>query len=108
MRVLNDEEIAEAVGRYVCRDDAALAEEKKERRAGRPMSTRQKLLEQVGEYEKKEYETGLWMPDLRDQVTVENLVGWRGEWNGLAQMKFVRTKRDGVIKDSAFPPSGAA
>ena len=92
----------------MARDEGALEAVREERRPGRPMSTRQNMLEALVVQENKEWETGLWMPDLRVLDTVEKLVAWKGEWSGLAYMKFVRAAKDGVVRVSAFPPTGAA
>jgi len=96
------------IEKLLSRNDDALAEIKAERRPGRPASAKQGVLEQLMKEERNEYEGGFWVPDLRDEKTVETLARWGGHWNGLANMKFVRIDDQGRVRDSAFPPKGAA
>jgi translation machinery-associated protein 16 len=54
----------------------------------------------------KEYDAGLWIPDMRDEETLFSLRNWGGEWSGLNIMGFVRVSREGEIRASSFPPKG--
>lgn len=101
-------EIHAAVQTYLSRSDTALAQLKSERRPGRPASTKQTLLEQSIKTEKQEYEAGFWIPDLRDEDTVKKVAEWKGQWNGLGTMRFCRVVKEGGVRESAFPPRGAA
>ncbi|KAK8222065.1 translation machinery-associated protein 16 [Zalaria obscura] len=105
---LPEAEIHALIVEYLKREDEALAALKAERRPGRPMSTRQQVLEQLQATEQKEYEAGYWMPDMTDENNLKQLEAWKGNWGGLGQVKFVRVEKNGVIKESAFPPKGAA
>lgn len=105
---LTVEQIQGLVQQYLSRDHEALAELKLERRAGRPPSTRQTMFEQQQNTEEKEYESGLWMPDLTDEQTLQKLDAWNGSWVGLNQIRFVRVQKDGVVKESQWPPRGAS
>lgn len=105
---LNVPEIQALIEKLLARNDDALSEEKALRRPGRPASTRQGVLEQGIKEERNEYEGGFWVPDLRQTETVETLARWGGTWNGLANMKFVRVDSEGRVRESAFPPKGAA
>jgi translation machinery-associated protein 16 len=58
------------------------------------------------EADTKEYDSGLWIPDLRDEETLFTLRNWEGDWSGLNNMKFVRVMRDGEVRASSFPPKG--
>lgn len=107
-RPLTDEEIHAAITEYLARNDEELAELKAERRVGRPASTKQETLERAREVEAREYETGYWMPDMKSEVNVAKLAIWKGQWSGLGQLTFVRVEKNGTIKESAFPPKGAA
>lgn len=91
---------------YLGRDDELLSTLKAERRPGRPPSTRETQLQQQLATEQAEYTSGFWVPDLEDEETLRNLKDWDGKWSGLATMKFVRILRDGVKKESCFPPKG--
>ncbi|KAI9772040.1 MAG: hypothetical protein M1840_001328 [Geoglossum simile] len=75
---------------YIHRDDEELSKLKKERRPGRPSSTREDMLKQKAEMERKEFETGFNTPDMQDGKNVEALLRWTGEWTSLSNIKFVR------------------
>ncbi|CAI6338492.1 unnamed protein product [Periconia digitata] len=91
---------------YLGRDDEVLSTLQSERRSGRPPSTRETLLKQNRVSEEGEYSSGFWVPDLENEDTLMKLKEWDGTWPGLATMKFVRVSRDGVKKESCFPPKG--
>jgi translation machinery-associated protein 16 len=91
---------------YLGRDDEELLKLKAERRAGRPASTRQTLLEQARATEQGEYASGFWVPDLEDVDNLKTLKEWPGKWSGLATLKFARISKEGVKKESSFPPKG--
>lgn len=59
------------------------------------------------ELERKEYDAGFWMPDLRDRENLKALARWEGSWSSLAVMRFVRVVRGGGVRESGFPPTGA-
>jgi len=105
---LETERIQELIQTYLDRDEGELAEMKAERRPGRPMSTRQTVLEQQRDVERKEFESGFWMPNLQDGETLVKLDGWKGEWIGLSPMRFLRVDDKGGVKESQFPPRGAS
>ncbi|KAI9868341.1 MAG: hypothetical protein M1813_005784 [Trichoglossum hirsutum] len=75
---------------YLHRDDEELSKLKKERRPGRPSSTREDMLKQRIEVEQKEFKTGFNIPDMEDQKNVEALLRWTGEWTALSNIKFVK------------------
>lgn len=105
---LNVEEIQALIEEYINRHDAELQVLKAERRAGRPPSTRQTLLEQQKQQEEKEYESGFWLPNLQDEETLVKLESWKGDWSGLGILRFVRVETQGGVKESQFPPRGAS
>ena len=92
--------------RYLARHDEELAELKSERRPGRPSSTREDLLKQHVSTEKREYDTGFWIPDMTDEGNMEILRAWNGQWTSLSTVKYVRLSRDGTSQSSTFPPKG--
>lgn len=96
------------IRQFLSRHDEELAGLKAERRPGRPPSNRQALLEQQLKLETHEYESGFWMPDLRDVETLEKLDAWKGEWLGLGNLRFARVEQGGGVKESQFPPRGAS
>lgn len=102
------EAIMAIVREYIARNGKELEELKAERRAGRPPSTRQTQLQQQRETEDKEFESGFWMPHLQDEETLTKLDVWKGDWLGLGILRFVRVQKDGVVKESQFPPRGSS
>jgi translation machinery-associated protein 16 len=103
---LSVSEIQAMIEDYLGRDDEELLKLKAERRPGRPASTRQTLLEQNQATEQGEYASGFWVPDLEDAENLKKLKEWPGKWSGLATLKFARISKEGVKKESSFPPKG--
>jgi len=58
--------------------------------------------------EGREYESGLWIPNLQDEQTLVKLDAWQYDWLSLSNMEFVRIHPDGVVKEAHFPPNKAA
>ena len=56
------------------------------------------------EEEEKEFETGFWVPDLRDRENLKRLREWRGDWVGLNVVRFVRVRKDGEVVEVSWPP----
>ncbi|KAI4730710.1 hypothetical protein E4T49_01450 [Aureobasidium sp. EXF-10728] len=108
LRPLTDDEVHHVIAKYLGREDEALAALKAERRPGRPKSTKQTILEQQQDQEQKEYESGLWIPDMQNEATLTKLRNWKGEWIALSPLTYVRVDKSGSKKESAFPPKGAA
>jgi translation machinery-associated protein 16 len=103
---LSISEIQAMIEDYLGRDDEEVLKLKAERRAGRPANTRQTLLEQNLATEQGEYASGFWVPDLENLENLKKLKEWNGQWAGLATLKFARISREGVKKESSFPPKG--
>lgn len=101
-------ELQAAAEEYLTRLDEEITQLQSERRAGRPANTRQQLLEQAKDGEKKEYESGLWIPNLQDEQTLVKLDAWQYDWLSLSNMNFVRIQPNGVVKEAHFPPNKAA
>ncbi|EAT78116.2 hypothetical protein SNOG_14576 [Parastagonospora nodorum SN15] len=74
---------------YLGRDDEEVLKLKAERRAGRASTA-----------------SGFWVPDLENLENLKKLKEWNGQWAGLATLKFARISREGVKKESSFPPKG--
>jgi translation machinery-associated protein 16 len=98
--------IQSLIALFLSRFDSELATLKAERRPGRPPATREVAIKQQLELDNREYDSGLWIPDLRDEETLFSLRNWQGEWSGLNTMGFVRVTRKGEVKESSFPPKG--
>ena len=91
---------------YLARGEEELNELKAQRRKGRPASSRQDMLQQRAATEENEYVTGFWIPDMQQVKNLEQIRLWNGEWASLNNIKFVRLSKDGMIKQSSFPPKG--
>ena len=98
---------------------------KKERRPGRPASTKEDILRTKIAADEKEYDNGFCeclllrhsdfiakspvdLPDLTDTDNVVYLDRWDGAWSYLSTLKWVRIQRDGTVHASKFPPKGQA
>ncbi|KAF9731486.1 hypothetical protein PMIN06_000407 [Paraphaeosphaeria minitans] len=103
---LSTPEVQAMIDDFLGRDDEELATLKSERRPGRPPSTRETLLRQNQAVEQGEYASGFWVPDLEDAENLKQLKKWNGEWSGLPTLKFSRISKDGVNRESSFPPKG--
>ncbi|KXL47026.1 hypothetical protein M433DRAFT_57952 [Acidomyces richmondensis BFW] len=105
---LQVEDMQALIRDYVNRHDEELDQLKSERRPGRPPSTRQTVLEGQKDLERKEYESGLWLPNLSDEETLMKLDAWQGDWASLGSMRFLRINIQGGVFESQFPPRGAS
>lgn len=101
-------ELQAAAEEYLTHMDEEINQLQSERRAGRPATTRHQQLELAKEGEKKEYASGLWMPNLQDEQTLIKLDAWQFDWLSLSNMSFVRVDADGLVKEAQFPPNKAA
>lgn len=79
---------------FLSRYDEELTRLRKERRPGRPATSRQQILEEKVKYDEQIYKTGYRIPDLSDKDTVEKLKNWNGSSGGLTIMKFIRVSKD--------------
>ena len=91
---------------FIGRDDEELESLKAQRRPGRPPSSQEDRLRHRKEDEQREYRSGFWVPELRDEQSRLKLERWNGEWAALNTLKFVRIDSGGGIKPSSFPPKG--
>ncbi|KAG9247465.1 translation machinery-associated protein 16 [Calycina marina] len=93
---------------FVHQHDEDYSMMKKERRAGRPASTREDMLKMKIAADEKEYENGFYMPDLADTDNVIYLDRWEGTYTYLSSLKWVLVSRSGEVKVTKFPPKGEA
>ena len=103
---LANEQVQGFASEYVQRSEEDIAELKAQRRPGRPSSKEEDRLNQQQEADKREFKSGLWVPDIRLQANREKLERWNGEWSGMNTLNFIRVSTDGSIKESSFPPKG--
>lgn len=91
---------------FIGREDEELEAVKAERRPGRPPSKVEERIDDRKDVEEREFKSGFWLPDLRDQEGREKLDKWSGDWAGLNTLKVIRLTKDGTFKPSTFPPKG--
>lgn len=91
------EEIAKFIDLFIARDNEELEQLKKTKRANRPPTNRQLLLEQRKKAENQEFNIGFLCPSLMEADTVEVLKKWNGTFGSLNQLKKIRLKRDLTI-----------
>ena len=84
---------------FINRDNDELQTLKSERRADRPPSKRQQLLESRLKKEIHMYETGWKVPDLRTAANVSLLRLWKGGHGGLTAINFALVKKEGTPED---------
>lgn len=103
---LDLESVQNLIKSFVHQHDEEFNELKKDRRPGRPASTREDLLRIKIAADEKEYENGFYLPDLTDENNVIFLDRWEGAWSYLSTLKWVRISSGGQIQESKFPPKG--
>jgi translation machinery-associated protein 16 len=101
-------ELQAAAKEYLTHMDEEINQLQAERRSGRPATTRQQVLELAKDAEKKEYVSGLWVPNLQDEQTLIKLDAWQYDWLSLSNMGFIRIDSEGLVKEAQFPPNKAA
>jgi translation machinery-associated protein 16 len=103
-RVFGAEDMKVEVEQFIARGRAKLAVLEGERRQGRPMGKEEERVRNRREDEEREFETGFWVPDLRDGENLTRLREWKGDWVGLNVVRFVRVRRNGEIVAAVWPP----
>jgi translation machinery-associated protein 16 len=79
---------------------------KAQKRPGRPSTNQEDQLGYRIEAEEKEFQSGFWVPDVRDEEGTRKLRAWSGDWSSLNTLKFVRIGKEGDARGSTFPPKG--
>ncbi|KAM0269642.1 hypothetical protein ACHAQH_009685 [Verticillium albo-atrum] len=97
--------VQELISSFVRQYDEEHSEVKKTRRAGRPASARQDLLEAKIKKLLEEEKNGFFMPDLTSDDNVHLLDRWEGSWAYLTSVSWVRVAADKTVKPASFPPS---
>jgi translation machinery-associated protein 16 len=102
--VFGAEDILVEIEQYIARSETKLVVLEGERRPGRPMGREEERVRRRKEDEENEFETGFWVPDLRDEENLRRLREWKGDWVGLNVVQFVRVSSDGNIVAASWPP----
>ncbi|TVY75871.1 Mitochondrial acidic protein MAM33 [Lachnellula suecica] len=97
-KTLEMDAIQSAIKTFVHQHDEEFNTLKKERRPGRPTSTREDLLRIKIAADEKEYETGFYLPDLTDTDNIVFLERWDGDWSYLSTLKWVRISSSGLLQ----------
>ena len=92
--------------RYIARDDENLAVLKAQKRPGRPSTSQEDQLGHRVDAEEKEFNSGFWIPDIRDEEGARGLRAGSCEWAYLNTRKIARISKEGGIRASTFPPKG--
>lgn len=79
---------------HLARFDEEIADLQSEKRAGRPVSSRQKILQEKKKHEQHVYETGFRVVNISDKHTVEWLKLWNGSNGGVTVMDFIHIHKD--------------
>ncbi|CCG80909.1 Putative uncharacterized protein [Taphrina deformans PYCC 5710] len=87
-QLFTEEEVKSLIETYIERNKSELMTLVEERRAGRPKSSRQDLLERAKELELSEYRSGFKVPVMDDLLNLEELRHWKGDVGGLQKIKF--------------------
>lgn len=101
---LSDSQLQDLVEQFIGRENEELTELKAAQRPGRPKSKAEENILARIDSETKEYKSGFWIPDARDDDSLDKLKRWGGQWGGLNTLKFVRISKSAEIKPSSFPP----
>ncbi|PAV19975.1 hypothetical protein PNOK_0490900 [Pyrrhoderma noxium] len=101
---LSLDELHDLVGNvWLARHDTALEEERKNRRKGRPKSTKEMQLENLKETESEEYRTGIEVPDLTHPTNVELFRRWdQSSIEFIDLLRFIRINSLISIKKSIY------
>lgn len=93
------DDMKDLIQSFVNRDNEELETLKAGRRANRPASKKQDLLEFRIKEERHLFQTGWKVPDLRNAANVKKLRAWQGGHGGLTSIDFCLVKKHGVPED---------
>ncbi|PHH76297.1 hypothetical protein CDD82_4059 [Ophiocordyceps australis] len=79
---------------------------RKNRRPGRPPTTREDLVKMKIAALEAEYKNGFVLPDMLHQDGVEKLRGWEGSWSKLTALSWIRISSKGLVRQAEFPSKG--
>lgn len=98
--VFTPEDMREFISEYISRNDEELAQIEKDRRPGRPLSSKQQLQLEKRKHDEHVFETGFRIPDVSDKLTVERLRGWNGTSGSLSSWKYIMITKEGPKEDT--------
>ncbi|KAI3406815.2 TMA16 [Candida oxycetoniae] len=88
------DEMKELITSFIQQYKEQLEELEKENRKGRPISTKQKILQEKIKHQEHVFDTSYNVPDLSDEETVKRLRAWNGTTGATTGFKFVRISRN--------------
>ncbi|AET38110.1 Tma16p Ecym_2377 [Eremothecium cymbalariae DBVPG len=94
------------IDEFINRDDHELNELISKRRANRPPTNRQQMLENKKNVELEEFKTGFLCPDLTDAKNVSFLRNWNGTFGALSTLKLIRLNNKGEKVVGGNNPKG--
>lgn len=103
-RPLSLDVIQGIVQSFVHQHDEEYEEAKSARRPGRPSSSKEDLLKARVVKLEKEYQTGIYMPDLTSSANLDAFDRWEGSYAFLAGLSWVKFLPSGEMKPASFPP----
>lgn len=77
---------------YIDRNKADLEKLEKERRPGRPPSSKYQKTKLLYDSESQEFREGFNFVDVTDALNVKHLIKWEGTWGGLNMIKLIRVR----------------
>ncbi|CCF55830.1 hypothetical protein KAFR_0A03950 [Kazachstania africana CBS 2517] len=83
------------IRQFIERDDDELNELIEERRANRPPSNKQLILQSKKNLELEEFAKGFLVPDLTTEQNVTFLRNWNGDFGSMSTLKLIRVNSDG-------------
>lgn len=100
VKTFSAEEMRDFLNEYVCRNDEEIAEIEKQRRPGRPLTSKHQLQLEKRKHDEHIFATGWKTPDLSDEVTVRRLREWNGTSGSVNGWAFTYVTKNPVENES--------
>ncbi|CCD24923.1 Tma16p NDAI_0E01070 [Naumovozyma dairenensis CBS 421] len=95
IRAFSNDQTIIFIEQFISRDDAELDDLKKKRRANRPPTNKQLILQGKRDLEMEEFKKGFLCPDLNDEKNVEFLRKWNHSFGSMSTLKLIRINSKG-------------
>lgn len=96
------DEVREFINEYICRNDEDIAEIEKQRRPGRPLTSKHQLQLEKRKHDEHVFATGWKAPDLSDEVTVTRLRNWNGTSGSVNGWEFTFVTKEPTQTESTM------